>query len=199
METHQLINQTSTEVEYYTPLPIVDAARRTMGRIGLDPASSAIANKRVKADAWFGIPDRSLERAWCDEVWLNWPFGRPETACETPCLRKTKNPRHKCHSFDLFGNKAWCQKLIHEFGIGNIPQACCITYACTSEDWFQPLMIYPQCFLTPRTNYYLPDGSLLKGVSKGSVVTYLGPNVARFAREFERFGTIKIRYPGSSD
>lgn len=52
----------------------------------------------------------------------------------------------------------------------------------------------PQCYLTPRTNYRLPDGTIKKGVSKGSVVTYYGDNLDAFAREYERFGTVKIAY-----
>jgi hypothetical protein len=82
-----------------------------------------------------------------------------------------------------------------EFKMGRTSEACAITYACTSEEWFQPLLNRPQCFLSPRTNYLLPDGSVLKGVTKGSVVTYYGPHIQRFAECFAHLGTVKVRFP----
>jgi len=53
-------------------------------------------------------------------------------------------------------------------------------------------LYFPQCFLQPRTNYYLPDGSLKKGVTKGSVVTYMGPNLKRFREVFTKHGVVKV-------
>lgn len=169
MNKAQLINQDSGKTEYYTPQEIIEAARTTMGGISLDPASSIIANLRVRADAWFGIDDNSLGRAWCDNAWLNHPFSRK-------------------------GNPLWINKLIREHEIGNVKQACCITFAATSEKWFQPLSKYAKCWLSPRTNYFKPDGTLLKGVTKGSVVTYFGPNIDKFASMFASFGTVTIPY-----
>lgn len=167
MNAAQLINQTSGIVEYYTPLPIIEAARRTLGFIDLDPASSAIANARVKAGAFFTEADNGLSVNWFGNVWMNHPFGRIE------------NPK-------------WVSKIESEFKSARVSAACCITFACTSERWFQPLLRRPQCFLSPRTNYELPDGSTLRGVTKGSVVTYFGHDPSRFAREFEELGVVKI-------
>jgi len=45
MKSHQLINQDSKKVEYYTPVEIIEAARRVLGEIDLDPASSIAAKK----------------------------------------------------------------------------------------------------------------------------------------------------------
>lgn len=187
MQSHQLINQSSSEVEYYTDPRILEAARRVMGFISLDPASSESANKHVKADAWFGPEDRSLERGWNGPLWMNHPFGRPEPACEPGCSKS-----HVHHSIEYFGNAAWINRLVQSFTDQTVNEACCITYACTSEKWFQPLMPYPQCFLSPRTNYYLPDGTIKKGVTKGSVVTYMGSRATRFARIFRPFGYVKV-------
>lgn len=169
MDAHQLINQTSGDTEYYTPPEIIEAARSVMGKIDIDPASSAKANERVLARLYYNQTEDGLLFPWHGTVWLNWPFGR------------IQNPK-------------WCAKLISEYEIRNTVQACTITFAATSEAWFQPLMQYPQCYLTPRTNYYLADGTKKKGVTKGSVVTYFGQQLDLFAAKFERFGTIKIRY-----
>ncbi len=192
LTSHQLINQTSSEVEYYTPVEIIEAARRVMGYIDLDPASSENANRIVKASQIFTARDSGLSRPWAGHVWLNHPFGRAEKACEPVCLGRGKT--HVCHDYDFHGNAAWINYLEAQFTEGHVSEACCITYACTSESWFQPLIRRPQCYLTPRTNYRLPDGTIKKGVSKGSVVTYYGSDVASFAREFRHMGVVKIEY-----
>jgi len=166
MNNARLINQTSGGYEYYTPPELIEASREVMGTIYLDPASSHKANLTVRADQYFTEDQNGLTQDWFGNVWLNHPFSR------------TNNP-------------LWINKLMDEFNKGNIYQACCITYACTSEKWFKPLLHYYQCFLSPRTNYYLPDGSVKKGVTKGSVVTYLGPNTERFAKVFSQFGVVK--------
>ena len=51
--SHQMINQDSGSVEYYTPAYIVEAAREAMGSIGLDPASCEKANQIVQAAVYY--------------------------------------------------------------------------------------------------------------------------------------------------
>lgn len=163
----QLINQTSGKTEYYTPPAIIKAARLCMGGISLDPASSDIANNRVRADVFYDEKDDGLSLSWNGNIWLNHPFSRK-------------------------GNPMWISKLLNEVLLGNAAQACCITYACTSEAWFRPLLTKPQCFLIPRTNYLLPDGTVYRGVTKGSVVTYFGRDNKTFADAFSALGVVKI-------
>ena len=95
------------------------------------------------------------------------------------------------HPFGRGSNAAWINKLESEFACGNVIEACCITYACTSEVWFQPLLRRPQCFLSPRTNYLLPDGTVFRGVTKGSVVTYFGTRSNAFTDAFQDLGVVK--------
>ena len=166
-QAHQRINQTSGDVEYYTPPAIIEAARRVLGTIDLDPASSVAANTRVKAVRIFTEADDGLAQEWNGKVWMNHPFGKK-------------------------GNAKWINKLEAEYQSGRVLEALCITYACTSEKWFQPLLKRPQCFLCPRTNYHLPDGCLKRGVTKGSVVTYFGKNVPGFAKTFASLRVVKI-------
>ena len=163
----QLINQTSGKTEYYTPQPILEAARATMGGIDLDPASSAAANARVNATRYYTLGDFSLLLSWSGRIWLNHPFGRES------------NPR-------------WIAKLIKESQCDAFKAACVLTFSCTSEAWFSPLLCRPQCYLVPRTNYLLPDGTVKRGVTKGSVVTYFGPDVPRFRKAFSGLGVVKV-------
>jgi len=166
MNNSRLINQDSGNVEWYTPSHIIEAARRAMGSIDLDPASSEIANRTVKAETYFS--NYGLEQSWTTgNLWMNHPFGRA-------------------------GNKLWIEKLVNSYRLGHFRQSCNITFASTSEAWFQPLLDYPICFLSPRVNYVGPDGKPVKGVTKGSCVTYLGPSVASFYREFSQLGKIVV-------
>lgn len=175
MNNATLINQTSGDQEWYTPESIIETVRLFYGGwINLDPASSETANKIVRANSFFSKSDDGLQQDWFAKVWVNWPFGRIE-------------------------NPLWVKKIIHEFTTSeyracHVTDICCICYACTSEAWFQPLAAWPQCFVTPRTNYRLPDGTIKRGVTKGSVITYLGKDVDGFHKAFRQFGEIKVRF-----
>jgi len=192
MNNAQLINQDSGDYEYYTPPEIVDLAREVMGFITLDPASSATANERVQASQYFS--EGALDKRWFGSVWQNHPFSRGGKACpeDTAKCKKKKCVDRGYHiTEDLPSNADWINKLVSEYESGNVHEACCITFAATSEKWFKPLLGYLQCFIHGRTNYYLPDGTLKKGVTKGSVVTYLGKNPEKFKRVFSKIGTVK--------
>lgn len=162
MDNHRLINQDSGEVEYYTPPLITACARKLMGRIDLDPASCAAANMFVRAERYYTREENGLAQPWHGCVWLNWPFSKTD-------------------------NKKWVQRLVSMYENGCIVQACCISYASTSESWFAPLMRFPQFYFTGRTEYVDAEGKPVmkwnekkermekSGVTKGSVVTFLPP------------------------
>lgn len=46
----------------------------------------------------------------------------------------------------------------------------------------------------PRLNYFDPDGNKVKGVTKGSCLTYLGKNVQGFAECFAKWGMVQVPY-----
>jgi hypothetical protein len=195
MTSHQLVNQTSGDVELYTPPTIIEAARTAMGGIDLDPASCDYANEHfVKATAYWTALEDGLSQEWHGRVWMNHPFGKAEKACEDPCKKKTCQARGYHRIKDKPGNADWINKLVHEYTVLRTTAACCITFASTSEAWFKPLLLRPQCFLTPRTNYITPDGKVADGVTKGSVVTYFGTDVWSFYQAFRELGVIHVPY-----
>ena len=118
MENHQHINQTSGDVEYYTPGKIVEAARLTMGGIDLDPASSAAANARVRAVRFFTEADNGLSKKWKGRVWMNHPFQRREEPCKTFCDKKICKKRGHCIDKAVPGNEDWIKKIVAEFSTG---------------------------------------------------------------------------------
>lgn len=197
MNNSQLINQTSGDVEFGSPPRIVEAARSLMGVIDLDPASSKEFNENIKAVRYYDKVHDGLSYPWGTQdnpshVWMNHPFHAGWRACDDKCKRKTCKKRGYHVYEDIPGNAEWINKLVGEYEHGRVCEACMICFAATSEEWFQPLLRYPQCFLAPRTNYYLPDGTLYQGVTKGSVVTYFGIRVAGFREYFRPHGQIKI-------
>lgn len=165
-ENHELINQDSGNQEWYTPSEIIEAARKCLGSITLDPFTSRKANETVKAYAIYTKDEDGFTYPWWGNVWCNHPFSREN-------------------------NKRIAAKAIEEYCHGC--EIVMITFAATSEAWFKPLLDYPQCFLHGRTNYYDQNGNKVKGVTKGSVVTYLGNNLEGFIAAFKHLGTIKVK------
>lgn len=172
MENYQHINSDSGNQEWYTPSEIIEAARNTLGFITLDPFSCAKSNETVKASMYYTKEDDGFSKPWKGSCWVNHPFSREN-------------------------NKRIAQKAITEY-ITNGVEIVMITFAATSEGWFKPLLAYPQCFLHGRTNYYDQQGNRVKGVTKGSVVTYLGDNIQKFYESFKHLGTVNVPYKGDT-
>lgn len=168
------IHHDSGNVEWFTPVEIIEAARATMGTIDLDPFSCAEANKAVRASAYFTKETNGLRFQWCGHVWMNHPYSKVM-------------------------NRLCISKAVEEFTSGRVTQLCCITYASTTERWFRPLMQFPQCFFHKRTAFREPGGRIVKGATKGCAVTYMGRHLDRFAANFAPFGTIKVPYLTARD
>lgn len=218
MNNAQYINQHSGKTDYGTPEYILNPARFvSFGKFSLDPASNENANRLVQAADIFIAPhwveegilpvnepapvielpiyspvdQGGLEADWFDYVWLNPPFSKPEKACSPKCSKKTCIRRGYHVGSDIPGIGSWVEKAVAEYQKGNVESIVMITFASTSEKWFQPLHDFPQCYIRGRVNYLDEHGNEVKGVTKGSVVTYMGTHVNRFAKAFEHLGSVK--------
>lgn len=218
LSSSQLINQTSGKFEYRTPLYLVAAARRVMGSIDLDVATTEAYNEAIGAAAIFTLPPYevighmphkgeavpvwkfahlgALAQPWYGRVWMNHPFGGAQAPCKHGCVRAECLGRGWHTATHLPGNEAWITKPVKEYESGRVTSATCITFAATSEGWARPLLRFPVCFLQPRTNYLDAQGNEVKGVTKGSMVAYLGPDVEAFASEYARYGEVKVSVSG---
>ena len=154
----------SGDNEWYTPPEYLEAARRVMGSIDLDPASSAIANERVQAALFFTAEDDGLARAWGGRVWMNPPYAG-----------------------ELIGR--FCEKLAQHFEDGTVSEAIVLVNNATETRWFQRLAEMSSCVAFPRGRVRFLDPEGNPGAPlQGQAVIYLGPNTEHFAAVFSEFG-----------
>lgn len=217
MESHQLVNQHSGVTEWYTDPRVTAAARCLFGGIDVDVASSPEANAVIGATLYYvsppfrvvgwldGLPIREyedrggLDRRWFGNVWMNCPFRVPERACARNCRKKTCLKRQWHTATPLPGTGDWIKKLVRAYNDGDVKQAITLNFAATSETWFQPLLFWPQCFPSPRLQFFTPEWTTVSGATKGTALTYMGRDLAGFAKAFVGFGQVKIHWQWGKD
>ena len=148
--------------EWYTPAEYIEAARFAMGSIDLDPASSEIANRIVKAAVFYTAESSGLEQKWTGNVWLNPPYAS-----------------------DLIGK--FIDKLISERE--NYEQAIVLVNNATETEWFNKLISIADavCFPKSRVKFYMPDGKTGAPL-QGQAVIYIGENKSSFFESFSHLG-----------
>jgi phage N-6-adenine-methyltransferase len=153
--------------EWYTPSRYIEAAKRVMGGVDLDPASSAQANETVRAARYYAIDDDGLAQPWSGRVWMNPPYGGRAAA--------------------------FTARLVEQYDAGNVTAAVLLVSAHTTDTtWFRPLWDHTLCFTDHRINFTSPLRDTAHS-NHGSVFAYLGPDVAAFRREFQAFGAVVCR------
>ncbi len=164
------VSNNSGENEWYTPKHIIEAARRVMGGIDLDPASSEIANRTVQAARFFTAEDDGLQQEWpVGRIWLNPPYSQPLIAkfSDKFTLHMMRKPTSQ--GIALVNNAtetAWGQKLL------SVATAVCFPQRRTR-------------FLDPLGN----PGSPLQG----QMIVYAGAHSDCFAIGFSEFGEVLRR------
>lgn len=167
MKNKPHVAHNSANNEWYTPPYIIEAARKTMGGIDTDPATSLKANEVVKAKTIYTIDNCGLRNDWLGNIWLNPPYARGLV--------------------DAFVDHA-----IEVFVHGSAKQGCILVNNATETRWFQKLLKYCDsvCFLNQRVRFILPCGNP-KGVPlQGQAVIYIGLWAADFKRSFEHLGVV---------
>lgn len=159
----------SGQNEWYTPAPWIEAARATMGGIDCDPASSAIANERVRATAIWTAEDDGRERVWGERVWMNPPYAQPLVA-------------------------DFCEALAVRFERGEVTQACVLVNNGTETAWFHRLLSVASavCFPRTRVRFLAPSGEPSGSPLQGQACVYLGSNREAFTTHFSAFGVVLV-------
>ena len=154
--------------ERYSPTWIVQAARKVLGEIDIDPASCQTANKTVKAKRYYSQEQDGLKRRWHGSVYLNPPFGRHW--------------------------KDWLVKLGREIDAGRVTEAIIVgphnMLVSIDSPWFRRLL-QGSIFLPERRPRFSEGTSGKEAGSKyGVFVGYVGKRHRRFARVFGHDGII---------
>lgn len=155
-----------------TPAYIIEAARRVMGTIDLDPASTPLANETVGADLFYTKEDDGLSRAWFGNVWLNPPFSHP-----------------LCEQF--------IDKLISEYEQGYVYQAIVLTNYSTGKWYHRLLKRFP--YVQPKHHDLHPNARIEfvplppneRGTGNngtGQTIWYIPRSITWVARFWEVFG-----------
>lgn len=167
--------------EWYTPARYIEAARRVMAGIDLDPASCELANRTVKATRYYTKDDDGLKQDWtCFSMWLNPPFGTTITPFDGSPWQGTSTTR-------LF-----VRKLLEDYSRGIVQQCVLLAKADPKQNWFHALWDYPICFAYDKVYFNRPNGPPQR-IQFGTCFVYLGPNEQAFIEEFSAFGTIAKR------
>jgi ParB family chromosome partitioning protein len=163
------VSQNSGENEWYTPPDLIEAARRVLGAIDLDPATSLAANEVVKAGQIFTREENGLNEPWHGRVWMNPPYAQPTIT-------------------------QFCAKLALHLIDGDVSAAVVLVNNATETEWFQTLarVSIAVCFPRNRVQFWAPDKTTAAPL-QGQAVLYAGPVRDRFCAEFQGFGEVWVR------
>lgn len=170
VENRPHVANNSGNNEWYTPIEFIDAARGAMGSITLDPASSPIANRTVKAERFYTADDNGLSKPWAGNVWMNPPYAQPLIA-------------------------EFSEAVSQKFDAKEIKRACVLVNNATETSWFQRMLksAAAVCFVRTRVKFLDPAGNPSGAPLQGQAVIYLGENPFRFAKSFEALGIVLVK------
>ena len=169
LKKHVHVAQNGGENEWYTPADIIESARKAMGGIDCDPASSPLANETVKASEFFTKEDDGLSKEWRGNIWMNPPYAQPLIA-------------------------QFAEAVASKYEAGEFEQAIILVNNATETQWFQRLLAVASgvCFPSSRIRFLSPDGK--KGSPlQGQAILYVGSDYEAFGSEFQRFGQVLPR------
>lgn len=191
-------------VEHYTPDWIVDIARKLMGGIELDPASSVAANVRIGAERICTADTPApFDEPWiASSVFCNPPGAMYELNADgTPMLNERGKPKRAPPIAPQWGHTnplAFWHKLVHEYAAGNIGEVFFVGFSLEMLQVFGNCamnmidaklwpLAWPTVFPVERVRYLRADGSSGMSPPGASFITYLprawdgsdGPDPAR--------------------
>lgn len=153
--------------EWYTDAVWIDRARRVMGGVDLDPASSAVAQRTVRAGTFYTAEDDGLSRAWFGKVWLNPPYSQP-----------------------LIGQ--FTDRVVLEYQRGNVEAAVVLVPLGWDTEWGQRLLAASDaiCFAGGRLKFTSGVTGERGPSPNGSLVCYLGRAAETFTDVFADCGVV---------
>jgi phage N-6-adenine-methyltransferase len=158
----------SGENEWYTPSEYVEAARKAMGGIDLDPASSPKAQETVQAGRFFTKDDDGLVQDWFGRVWMNPPYAQPLMT-------------------------QFAEKALVELNFGRVTAMVILTNNATETAWGNTLLAACDavCFIRGRIKFLNAQGVEEHTPLQGQMVTYYGSDPDAFAYAFGALGVVR--------
>ncbi len=161
------VGHSTGEFEWYTPKEIIEAARKLMKTIDVDPASSSLANQIVKATIYYTIEDNGLNQEWRGNVWMNPPYSQPLVT-------------------------QFCNLLVEKYIMSEVNQACVLVNNATETEFYQNMMKHCEaiCFIKSRVKFIDKEGNSTGTPLQGQTILYFGDNVIDFSFIFSKFGVV---------
>jgi ParB family chromosome partitioning protein len=160
----------SGENEWYTPERLTDMARMAMGSIDTDPASTEVANRFVKAEAFYTAEDDGLKQRWRGNVWMNPPYSQPLIA-------------------------QFAEAVVTKYLDGEIRQAIVLVNNATDTKWFQGMLkeCSAVCFIEGRVKFIDRGGNPSGAPLQGQALLYFGERIEAFRMAYSGEGTVLVR------
>lgn len=154
------------ENEWYTPEKHIELARRVLGEIDLDPASSEIAQRTVRAGKFFDADKDGLAQDWFGRVWLNPPYAQPLIS-------------------------EFVSKMVEERCANNVSAAIMLTHNYTDTSWFHQAAEIADaiCFTRGRIKF-VDQGGNECAPTQGQAFFYFGDNSELFSATFLEAGFV---------
>ncbi len=158
------VSNNSGENEWYTPVQYITAAKKVMGVIDIDPASSELANKTVQAKKFYTARDNGLTKEWRGKLWMNPPY-----------------------SSDLIGK--FVAKYSEHIG-REVSEGIILVNNATETAWFQQLVSVSSAIVFPNSRIKFIDkfGNPSGAPLQGQAFIYSGGQVEFFLEVFRAFG-----------
>jgi phage N-6-adenine-methyltransferase len=155
--------------EWHTPPKYVELARRALGKIDLDPASSKEPQRVVKATCFFTKRDDALKHQWRGRVFLNPPYS---------------------------AKQEFIDKLLSEVASERVTHAILLVHNNCFADWWQRTAREASALFFPagKLKFRKPDRTVGTAPALGQVFLYFGNNVQRFAATFADAGFVVVPY-----
>lgn len=160
--------------ERFTPPKYVSLIKTVLGTIDLDPASSDIGNRIVKARNIFTKLDNGLNQRWFGKVYCNPPYSR--------------------------GNlEKWCAKARFEFDQGNFDEGIMLVPNSTDTDWFGYINHLPFCATEHRISFLIWNNNTEKfyyisNPENGSFFMLMSNKIETYRLFFHTFSKIGSIY-----
>ena len=169
------IQHSSRSDEWYTPDAVLEVARKVLGTIDLDPASSLEANKRVGATQIITKEQGGLSTPWNGRtLFINPPGGKLGNRSKTT----------------LF----WKRLMDHRAG-GALDHAIFLAFSLEALQTTQdkdclPMARFPLCIPAFRLRFLEADGTEGKAPSHSNCIVYVPGYIDRTAEFEQAFGAL---------